>query len=200
MVSRLHSPTTQHAPLEHLLTWMRTRKIHRYVAGKNVLDFGSGQHLKTLKSIKDIAKERYAVDHCFRSPFKTECGINVFGDFNSLSKVLTERKTPIDCVTALACFEHIERQQLPSVLESFTQVVHSRSKILGTVPTPASKPLLEFLSYKLRLIDESQILDHKFYYNKTTLAQTCLKGGWKLTHYEKFQLGLNSFFVLEPAV
>ena len=56
---------------------------------------------------------------------------------------------------------------------------------------------LEFLSYKLRLIDPSQIKDHEVYYNKTMLENALQGTGWKLDFYKRFQFGMNSFFQLK---
>ena len=69
--------------------------------------------------------------------------------------------------------------------------------LLATVPTPWAKPVLEFLSYKLRLIDPSQIKDHEVYYNKTMLENALQGTGWKLDFYKRFQFGMNSFFQLK---
>ena len=69
--------------------------------------------------------------------------------------------------------------------------------LVGTVPTPQAGPVLEFISYRLRLIDESQIRDHKVYYDDFWLSAMVGKTTtWKVSSYKKFQLGLNSLFTL----
>jgi hypothetical protein len=38
-----------------------------------------------------------------------------------------------------------------------------------TIPSVYSKPVLEFLAYKLKIISKDEILDHKQYYDKSKL-------------------------------
>lgn len=184
--------TTQIAPLEGALTWLRTRKIFEGTAGKDVLDFGCGRSLKTLRALEGIAKTRTGFDPCFYGNEITETdGIRVVGALDHMGQ-----SSPFNCVTALACFEHLEQDELVGALQALTKVTTPDAQIFGTVPRPPAKPVLEFLAYRLGLIDPSQILDHKIYYDRKTLEKTVARGGWLMNRYEKFQLGFNSFFVL----
>ncbi len=184
--------TTQSAPLEGLLTHLRTLKVKPHVVGRNVLDFGCGRTLKTLRALEGVAAQRSGVDSCFLGrPLEKMDGIQVAGSIESFAST-----PPFDRVIALACFEHLEKGEFVGVLKALSKITTQDAWICGTVPTPPSKPVLEFLSYKLKLIDESQIRDHKIYYDRAHLAETVAHGGWKLEKYSRFQLGLNSFFIL----
>lgn len=105
-------------------------------------------------------------------------------------------RSDYEVVIALAVFEHIEPFSLINVLEDLEKVTDRNAMIIGTVPTPTSRTLLEFLSYKLRLIDASQIEDHKVYYDDLWLGQIISRTNWRVTAYRQFQLGLNSEFRL----
>jgi hypothetical protein len=52
------------------------------------------------------------------------------------------------------------------------------------------------LSFKLGLIDPSQIRDHKVYYDDLWLKEILGETAWSLSFYKTFQLGLNSLVVL----
>ncbi len=187
--------TSQESPLEGLLTYLRTRKVAPHVRGKVVLDFGCGEHLRTLRSLAKDLRRGYGYDILFQElpPQQTEDGFNIYGR-------LIDIPEDIDCITSLACFEHIESSELPVVLRELSQHTPQHTIILGTVPTPPAKPVLEFLSYKLGLIDASQVRDHRIYYDKSNLAEVVVQGGWSLAAYRTFQFGMNSFFRLEKCV
>lgn len=190
--------TTQKAPLERLLTHLRTRKIVPYVEAKVVLDFGCGRHLTTLRALYGRAKARYGIDSAFvkTKSHKTSDGIGVVGSFEDLRAMLKTDNESIQCILSLACFEHLEPESCRQVLRELATIVAKDAFLVGTAPTPPAKPVLEFLSYRLGLIDRSQIEDHKIYYDQKTLSDMISGTGWEMVEYRRFQLGMNSFFRL----
>lgn len=66
-----------------------------------------------------------------------------------------------------------------------------------TTPTPKSKPLLEFLAFRLHIINEEEILEHCHYYGKKEMENLALNLKMTLMQYQLFQLGLNSLTVLK---
>jgi len=191
--------TTQRAPLELLLTWLRTRKILPYVAGGRVLDFGCGAHLRTLRAIGGRASARIGIDSWFkeRETMTTDDGITVVGSFTDLRTVLSKGNIKLNRILSLACFEHLESGDLNEVLRELSTVATDDALLIGTVPTPAGKPVLEFLSYRLGLIDRTQIEDHKVYYNQDALRSAIRGTGWDMLEYRTFQFGWNSFFIFK---
>lgn len=99
-------------------------------------------------------------------------------------------------VMALAVFEHLEPSELQQVLHQLNTITLADALVVGTVPTPWARPVLELLSYRLGLIDASQIRDHKVYYDDLWLALILNGTPWTLKSYHAFQLGMNSMFVL----
>ena len=191
--------TTQRAPLEFLLTYLRSRKILPYVKNANVLDFGCGAHLRTLHAIGNRATHRIGLDSYYKNdkPLRTPEGIEVVGSFADLRSHLDQNGKTINVILSLACFEHFETKIFKGILDELALISSDDAVLLATVPTPWAKPVLEFLSYKLRLIDPSQIKDHEVYYNKTMLENALQGTGWKLDFYKRFQFGMNSFFQLK---
>ena len=191
--------TSQDAPLERLLTWWRTTKVRRHVAGKRVLDFGCGADFKSLRSFGTGVTFRCGVDACFAGdePFSTAEGIEGFGSLAELAdQVAAGNIAPVEIIIALACFEHLEADEHHETLRIMDKLSTPDATICGTVPTPAAKPVLEFLSERMGLIDPSQIRDHKIYYDRESLTRALKETGWFLAEYRTFQLGMNSFFVL----
>ena len=191
--------TSQNAPLERLLTWWRTAKVRRHVAGKRVLDFGCGADFKSLRAFGTSVAFRCGVDACFAGdePFLTAEGIEGFGSLAELADhVVAGKIAPVEVIIALACFEHLEADEHHETLKVMHKLSTPNATICGTVPTPAAKPVLEFLSERLGLIDPSQIRDHKIYYDRESMDRALKETGWVLAEYRTFQLGMNSFFVL----
>lgn len=97
-----------------------------------------------------------------------------------------------EIVTMLAVLEHLN---FPiEMLREIERVLVPNGVLLLTVPSRASKPVLEFLAYKLHIIDEREILDHKKYYNKGDLREAISQvKGLKLHTHRYFQCGMNNF-------
>lgn len=68
-----------------------------------------------------------------------------------------------------------------------------------TVPSVWSKPVLEFLAYRLRVIAEDEIRDHKTYYDRAKLVSALVRAGFDLKkiRHSYFQLGMNNFLTAE---
>lgn len=184
--------TTQEAPLEAFLAKARSRKIVHYLRNKNVLDFGCGKHAWIANAVYKYCKSIEGIEENYKAPSKVG-KVNVYPN---LSYIQDSQK--FDVILALAVFEHIDPFMLISILIEISRICSQNAVLVGTVPTPLARPLLEFLSYRLKLIDESQIRDHKVYYDDFWLSTIINKTPWRVTSYKKFQLGMNSIFTLEP--
>ena len=95
----------------------------------------------------------------------------------------------------MASFEHIDPFVLINILSELSNKTSKDAIIFGTTPTPLGRPVLEFLSYRLKLIDESQIRDHEIYYDDFWFNKILSKTNWYLSYYRTFQFGLNSEFI-----
>lgn len=80
------------------------------------------------------------------------------------------------------------------MLREIARVLKPNGILLLTAPSHLAKPVLEFLSYRLHLIDENEILDHKRYYNKRDLAESINQvSNLKILQHRYFQCGMNNF-------
>lgn len=186
--------TTQNAPLEKLLNKLRAGKVKKYTLDKTVLDFGCGKNAWTSKQLFPTSKSIIGFEPSLIR-FKKEGPINIY---NSLEQI-KELEIKFEAIIALAVFEHIKPLIFRDILKELCLITTDCAIIAGTVPRPQAKPILEFLSLKMRLIDASQILDHKVYYDELWLREILEGTGWRLDSYRKFQLGLNSAFVFRKS-
>lgn len=107
----------------------------------------------------------------------------------NLNEPLPLPSQSVDCVTSLANLEHLEQPDLN--LTEIHRILKPGGKLILTTPSTAAKPVLEFLAFKLKLIDEREILDHKSYYSKKTLAKAIENAGFSGYKVKRFQLGFN---------
>jgi len=185
--------STQKAPLEKFLNKLRTKKIIDYVRSKKVLDFGCGQNAWTAQFLEKYCKEIVGID---QSIDKNVAIIGNIPVHNSLSAI---QKKKFDVITMLAVIEHIKPIEFRELLSEFRNYTTEQSIIVATIPTVKARPILEFLSYKLRLIDRSQITDHKAYYDDLWINEMLYQTSWRVEKYQTFQFGLNSLVVLSRA-
>jgi len=188
----IEAKTTQKAPLERFLAQQRCKRVRPYVHGKRVLDFGCGVNAWNAISIQNICLSVDGVDRSLHQSGRIH-HINLYQDLDEIQAV------KYDVIMALAVFEHIKPLQLRSLLESLHRFSHDNTIIIGTVPSRRSRRVLEVLSYKLKLIDRSQIEDHKVYYDDLWMREIVDDTGWILQTFKTFQLGLNCFFELRKS-
>ena len=184
--------TTQNAPLERLLNKLRANKVKKHTVNQAVLDFGCGKNAWTTKYLRPTCRCIVGFEPSLNQPTKN----GAVEIYNSLTTI-KEKQIKFDTVIALAVFEHIKPLVFRNTLKELSLITTDQAIITGTVPRPEAKPILEFLSLRLKLIDPSQILDHKVYYDELWLKEMIEGTGWHLELYEKFQFGLNSYFILK---
>ena len=101
----------------------------------------------------------------------------------------------IDIASSTAVLEHLENPEL------FLSEVYSKLNngwiLILTVPSVWSKPVLEFLAYKLKIIDRFEIEDHKRYYDKKSLFEVLTKAWFKREDikHEYFEIYMNNFVI-----
>ena len=181
--------TTQKAPLERLLARQRIKRVKSFAHDRTVLDFGCGAHVWAARELRPLCRR---IDGLEPTVAAGEVhGIQIVNKLDQL------HQHDYDLVIALAVFEHLHPKQLQYALHQLAAITVPQALVVGTVPTPLARPVLELLSYRLGLIDASQIRDHKVYYDNLCLREILSDTPWQLQFYQTFQLGMNSFFVLE---
>lgn len=106
-----------------------------------------------------------------------------------LNKALPLPDTSVDLITSLANIEHLE-QPLFNLHEIY-RVLRKDGVLILTTPSTAATPVLEFLAYRLKWIDEAEIRDHKIYFSKKLLQHYLQKVGFQQIIVKRFQMGMN---------
>lgn len=180
--------------IDKIIAYFRLNKISKYIKSDSViLDFGCGNQAYFLKNVKNKIKNGIGIDYDVRS--------EVIPTNIKLMKFKFKDKLPFPKnyfteIFLLAVLEHLELDKVNILFNEFKRVLKNKGRIILTTPTPLSKPLLEFLAFKLHLISKKEIGDHKKYYGKKDIVKIAKKSNLVLKSYSKFQLGLNSYSVL----
>jgi ubiquinone/menaquinone biosynthesis C-methylase UbiE len=175
--------------LEPLLRWLRCRKvIARIPPGSKVLDIGCGRSATFLKAIAPRIHHGVGIDFKV-NPIQTK---NIETMQLHLDEKLPFADASFDVVTMLAVLEHIEHEK--QILREIHRVLGDQGKLILTVPSVWSQPVLEFLSYRLKIVDETEIRDHKRYYNRAKLRKVLVEQcDFKNFYHRYFQLWMNNF-------
>ncbi len=182
---------------ERFLGYLRYMKISKYMKRKEkpvCIDIGCGFHGRFLKSVSKKIKRGYGFD--LRANEETYRNIKVINNqrFGGDIPLKDER---VDIVFLLAVLEHLDPDT--KLIVEASRVTKKGGLIILTTPTPFAKPVLEFLSYKLHIISEESIREHKHYYTKNELVRLLEDNGYAVKKYQKFQFGFNELIVGEKS-
>ncbi len=181
--------------LEPLLRQFRLKRVLKHIpAQTKLLDIGCGTTAAFLRTIASRLDQGIGVDFKV-SPI--EAG-NLKTYQVRLDEKLPFEDDAFDVVTLLAVLEHIEYEQ--EILKEVERVLKPGGKVILTVPSVWAKPVLEFLAYRLRVVSEAEIRDHKRYYNRQLLDRALVeRAGLKGFHHQYFQLWMNNFCIATKA-
>ena len=158
-------------PLEKFLQYLRFRRVRNYLKG-DILDFGGNEgELKKFVG----ATSSYTVVNYDHSEMKEK---------------------EFDTIVSLAVIEHIEVESVYEIFGKFKKCLRKEGRIFLTTPTPASKPILEFLAW-VGLLDKQNIEEHKHYWDRSDIFRLAEKSGFEVLKYRKFQLGFNQWALLK---
>lgn len=179
--------------LDKLISYLRYKIIFKNIPKDidNLLDIGCGPtpwFLK-LKNNQDI--KIYAIDRL--QDIKKLPNIKYFS-FEIKDKLFFENDF-FDAITILAVLEHLENEK--EILSEIFRVLKPGGFLLLTVPTKYAKPILEFLAFKLHLINENSIKEHKRYYIKEYLADLMKNIGFDIKKIFYFEFGFNLFVLAQ---
>lgn len=172
----------------------RSRIVRRFLRpGATILDFGCGHQALFLRSVQTDLKLGIGLDYD-ATPGKPGANLEI-QNFHFKDRFEFPDRT-FDHVTILAVLEHIPLDQVSVLFREFRRILQDGGSVLLTTPTPASKPLLEFLAFRLKIISGLEIADHKHYWSRDDIQALAARDGFVLETYHTFQAGLNSFAVL----
>ena len=181
--------------LDKLIAKLRQREMKKNISlkNKNILDFGCGSNFKKLISVYKDCQSITAIDRT-GSDFKIKdfCFYNYQDDLNILEKKIMRQK--FDVVILGAVIEHLDKPEL--VLNILKKRLSDDGIIFLTAPSWASKPILEFLGYKLNIINADLVREHKRYYDLDEYKKLSKLIKMDIKKFYFFQLGLNTVCIL----
>jgi ubiquinone/menaquinone biosynthesis C-methylase UbiE len=182
--------------LEPLLRKFRLKKVMPHILkGEPLLDVGCGTSATFLKAVSPHVSKAYGVDFKVNSG---KIGNNIYTEQLTFSDRLPFEDDQFSTVTMLAVLEHISNEA--GIINEVYRVLRPGGKLVLTVPSIWAKPVLEFLSYKLGIISEAEIRDHKRYYTRDRLRACLIRNGQFSAFFHRyFQLWMNNFCVVTKA-
>jgi len=176
--------------LEPILRKLRIGKVKKYIPQNCILcDIGCGFNAKFLLDMSNYIAEGYGFD---RKIDNKKIG-NIYIYNAEITDNIPLKDEFADCVTLLAVLEHLDRPA--RVLAECHRILKVGGVLILTTPSPLSKPILEFLSFKLGIVSPSEIADHKHYYSKAELVKILEETGFRDVKTRSFELGLNNLAV-----
>jgi 2-polyprenyl-3-methyl-5-hydroxy-6-metoxy-1,4-benzoquinol methylase len=174
--------------------WRLSKVINRIDSKDNVLDFGCGSQSFFLQEIASKIDMGVGYDFGVKD---SSIGNNIkLKNLDKNYQKLRNDKNKYNKIVMLAVLEHIEPERVSTLMAIFKEKLQNGGNIIMTTPTPAGKFVLEFMAYRLKIISENQIKDHKKYYSQKDIYKLAKVLGLKVEKYSTFQLGLNSLIVL----
>lgn len=180
--------------LDTLIFSRRKRQVTKRLP-KNpgvVADFGAGYDCRLLLSLKQsyLNARMIAVDTEFDSQLASINNLSLVT--SDLNEILIVESESIDVGLSLAVLEHLNKPDV--FLKEVHRVLKPGGVLLLTTPGPTSKPLLEFLAYRLHIIDEHEIRDHKHYFSSEELKHHLVVAGFKVENIDAqtFIFGMNN--------
>jgi ubiquinone/menaquinone biosynthesis C-methylase UbiE len=184
----------QEAYLEHFLRHMRKKQVLKeFPKDKkeiSILDIGCGWNAELLRDLEPHISRGVGID--FKAPDSPSSKITTYKCY--LNEGLPFKDDEFEIVTMLAVLEHLDNPM--EILSEIQRVLKKDGLLILTTPSWLAKPILEFLAFKLAIVDKDEILDHKRYFNRLDLNSLFNNlESLKIKKHQYFQFGCNNLVV-----
>ncbi len=174
-------------PLDRFLRRLRARPLVDLVPpGSRVLDVGCGTENWLVRSFATWGVDSLGIDPHLEAEF-----VDHHGRRDVIVDVEDREPASFDVATSLAVIEHLPVESVGSHLKSIRNALRPDGLLVLTTPTPRSRPVLEFLAYRLHVISADEIRDHRHYYDEGELIEMLGANGFDRVEHASFQFGLN---------
>ncbi len=177
--------------LEDYLADRRMQRVIRSIPVNSIVcDIGCGYRGRFLFRYKDLFKKGYGFDIAVDTNLSDGKIILQPADLN---QHIPLPDNSVDIITSLAVLEHLSNHE--QHLREVYRILKPNGHLLLTTPTPANKPLLEFLAFRLQVTDATEIADHKCYLSGADLRTKLQAAGFTDQNIttRTWQFGLNNF-------
>ncbi len=176
--------------LEKFLRNMRIKKVLPHIGeGKIVCDLGCGNG-ELLGRLGGIIEKGIGID---KRPSKNSVGENIELIKGDLTSGLPVEDGFCDVVTILAVIEHLEEPQ--KLIKEVFRILKDGGIAIITTPAPAAKRILEFMAFRLNIIDKCHIREHKKYFTRKDLARLLENSNLCIVSFDRFEFFMNSLAI-----
>lgn len=184
--------------IDKIIYYFRVKKIERKYdfTNKSIIDFWCWYNAKFLSYINEkyTTKKLIAFDLLLNKNYLENIWVKCYEwDLNNEFTI----KENIDIAIGTAILEDLSNPIC--FLKSCYKILPEWWYLLLTVPSVRSKPILEFMAYKLKIIDKREIEDHKKYYKKESLVNELLLAWFKKENikHSYFEFFMNNFVLVK---
>jgi len=183
--------------LENILFELRAKKIVNSLRSINqleiVADFGCGYRGKLLKKIVNIFSG-------VKSAVGLDLSVNAITPEQKIKLIKTDINSPLpladnsfDAVICSAVIEHLSNYR--QALTEIHRLLKNGGYLILTSPAPQAKNILEFLAFKLNLLSQAEIADHKKYFSAQELKKILQELSFSEIKIKTFQFGFNNLYI-----
>jgi SAM-dependent methyltransferase len=186
--------TKEFTLLDKFLANCRLSAVGKYIKKNDViLDIGCGVQHYLLSRFRHKFSLGYGLDYDVKDCQQGNLRLVNYKYEGSLPL----KENFFDKVFLVAVLEHVEEKNVGPLFFEFFRILKKNGRVAITTPTPRSKPLLEFIAFKLKLVAPEEVTDHKHYYLAEEIRILAEKSGLRLIKVKYFQLGFNCLYILE---
>ena len=182
--------------LDRFIAYLRHYELfkNQSVDKKKIIDFGCGSNFKDIFNKYQKASKVVLIDLYGKSFSRGNTTyINYNHNFDNIYKNLKNDK--FDVIFLIAVIEHMDRPDL--VIRKLRKFLSNDGKFVITAPSIYSKPVLEFLAFRLGFINRVLVEEHKRYYNKKQYVKLAKMTKCNLLKFKFFMLGMNTLAILK---
>jgi len=185
----LHSSISDNKSIfDRLGQGFRFKEVMKHLPVRaDLLDCGCGRG-EFLKYAENRIKRGYGIDSRPFDPGSRGRFTFIKGNLNGKIEMADGC---VDVVTAMAIIEHLDSPDI--FLREVKRILRPGGTCIFTTPSPRAKPVLEFLAFKMGIIDPGDIRDHKKYYTREELGK--MFGIFPRVKIGYFTLGMNTIVV-----
>jgi len=175
--------------LDSILRYLRQKKIISYIPdGSIICDIGCGKKAYFLKKVSSLIRFGFGFDKNILPYKDSKLELR---NINLEEASLFLKKNSIDIVTMMAVLEHLNNPQ--NILKEIFRILKPGGFLILTTPTPKAKPVLDFLAFKLKIINKNDISEHKNYFFPEEIKNLLVRNGFnkEKIKYRYFEFGFN---------
>jgi hypothetical protein len=182
--------------LDKLISFIRNYELlkNKRIIGKKIIDFGCGSNFQNITKKYSKASRAVLID-LYGDDF-TKNNIKFINYNNNLNKIDIELKNEkFDIIILAAVIEHLNNPEV--IIKYLKKFLNENGYFLLTAPSIYSKLILEFMAFKLNIINADLVKEHKRYYNKHEYIDLAKKTESNLINFKFFLLGMNTIAILK---